>query len=87
MDVQMPGMDGLETTRRLRSELRLDRLPILAVTALAMPGDQERCLEAGATGYLTKPLDLQGLVRSIEDALGAVKERGAPGGDGALPSR
>jgi CheY-like chemotaxis protein len=87
MDVQMPGMDGLETTRRLRSELRLDRLPILAVTALAMPGDQERCLEAGATGYLTKPLDLQGLVRSIEDALGAVKERGASGGDGALPSR
>ena len=76
MDVQMPGMDGLETTRRLRTELGLESLPVLAVTALAMPGDRERCLAAGASGYLTKPLDLPGLVRAIEDVLEALP--GAP---------
>jgi CheY-like chemotaxis protein/PAS domain-containing protein len=47
MDIQMPGMDGLETIRRLREDERLERTPILAVTALAMPGDRERCLRRG----------------------------------------
>jgi PAS domain S-box-containing protein len=70
MDVQMPGMDGLETTRRLRSEETGAEVPILAVTALAMPGDRERCLAAGANDYLTKPLDLPELVRRIGAVLG-----------------
>jgi PAS domain S-box-containing protein len=71
MDIQMPGMDGLETIRRLREDERLERMPILAVTALAMPGDRERCLSAGANGYLTKPMDLDALARTLEDLLGA----------------
>jgi CheY-like chemotaxis protein len=69
MDIQMPGMDGLETIRRLREDDRLERTPILAVTALAMPGDRERCLTAGASGYVTKPVDLEALARTIEELL------------------
>jgi CheY-like chemotaxis protein len=67
MDIQMPGMDGLETTRRLRllSDHRLASVPVVAVTALAMPGDRERCIEAGADEYVTKPfrlLEIQDLI-------------------------
>lgn len=61
MDVQMPEMDGLETTRRLRTDPALRRTPIVALTALAMPGDRERCLEAGMDDYLSKPLGLKEL--------------------------
>ncbi len=70
MDIQMPGMDGLEAIRRLRADAGLVQVPIIAVTALAMPGDRERCLEAGADDYLTKPIQLQRLVVMIETLRG-----------------
>ena len=66
MDIQMPQIDGLETIRRLRSlaDPRIAALPIIAVTALAMPGDAERCLEAGANAYISKPFRL-GEIRDL----------------------
>jgi CheY-like chemotaxis protein len=69
MDVQMPGMDGLEATRRIRQEASLLHTPIVALTALAMSNDHERCLEAGMNNYLSKPVNLKTLVKIIQDYL------------------
>jgi CheY-like chemotaxis protein len=64
MDVQLPGLDGFEVMRRLRTH-DCARAPIVALTAHAMPGDEERCLEAGASAYMTKPVRLRQLIDTI----------------------
>jgi signal transduction histidine kinase/CheY-like chemotaxis protein len=61
MDIQMPGVDGLAAIARIREDSQLAQIPIIALTALAMPGDRERCLEAGANEYLEKPVKLKHL--------------------------
>jgi CheY-like chemotaxis protein len=65
MDVMMPVMDGLEATHRIRLESRWAKLPIIMLTAKAMPDDQERCLAAGANDYMAKPLDVDKLLSLV----------------------
>jgi signal transduction histidine kinase/CheY-like chemotaxis protein len=73
MDVQMPEMDGLEATRRIRQELGLGQLPVIALTALAMAGDRERGVLAGVNEYVTKPVSLRHLVGVIEAHLSVAR--------------
>ncbi|NTV63023.1 MAG: response regulator [Oscillochloris sp.] len=67
MDIQMPHMDGLEAIRRIRAMSNGEDVPILALTALAMPGDRARCLAAGASAYLSKPVRLQTLLETLAE--------------------
>ena len=65
MDVGLPGIDGLETTKRIRVIDSVGRIPIIALTANAMKGDQERCLEAGCDAYLQKPISVNDLREKV----------------------
>ncbi|NMF59105.1 response regulator [Pseudanabaena yagii GIHE-NHR1] len=69
MDIQMPRLDGLEAIRQIRLDPSLEKVPIVALTALAMSGDRERCLEAGADEYLSKPVKLKELSLAIQKLL------------------
>src|SRR5512140_143919 len=69
MDYQLPGIDGIETFHRLRADPAIARMPIVAVTASAMPEDTERMRQAGFDGFETKPINVKNLMATIESLL------------------
>ena len=66
LDIQLPGMDGYAVAKALRSDPKLQAIPIVAVTSYAMAGDRERCLAAGCNGYIEKPIDPQTFAEEVE---------------------
>jgi CheY-like chemotaxis protein len=69
MDVQLPGVDGLSLTRRLKQDERTAAIPVVALTALAMMGDKERTLEAGCAGYISKPINTRTFAAEVRKYL------------------
>ena len=69
MDIQLPGMDGLELTRRLKQHASLRTIVVVALTAYAMKGDEEKARAAGCDGYITKPIDTEALPMLVADYL------------------
>jgi CheY-like chemotaxis protein len=70
MDIDLPGIDGLEATRRIRKSEADGNIPIIAITSYAMRGDMEKVLDAGCNGYFEKPVDPLTIVDSIHELLG-----------------
>ena len=69
MDIQLPGMDGLEATMQLKSDVATRAIPVLALTALAMKGDEERIRAAGCNGYIAKPMGSQEFLATVAGQL------------------
>ncbi|MBN2734430.1 MAG: response regulator [Methanomicrobiaceae archaeon] len=69
MDIQLPGIDGFETTRRIREIKDLSEIPIIALTSYAMTGDREKALSLGCTGYIEKPIDPDKIIAQITEFL------------------
>jgi CheY-like chemotaxis protein len=74
-DIALPGMDGLELTRRLKADPRFSHLPVVALTASAMKGDETRVLQAGCDAYISKPIDTRNLPLQVTAIL--ARHRGA----------
>lgn len=72
MDIQLPGMDGLEATAILKADAATQSIPVIAMTALAMKGDEERIRAAGCDGYISKPISYQEFLATIAAELGPV---------------
>ena len=70
MDIQLPGMDGLEATRKLKEQTATADIPVIAVTSYAMKGDREKALAAGCAGYVTKPIDKTIFIQEVAAHLG-----------------
>ncbi len=71
MDIQLPVLDGYEATRRIRATQGIQDIPIIAITSYAMVGDREKCLAAGCTAFIEKPINPESVMKEIERYLGA----------------
>ena len=71
MDIQLPGMDGLEVTRKLKEQPATADIPVIAVTSYAMKGDREKALAAGCAGYVTKPIDKYTFIQEVAAHVGS----------------
>lgn len=71
MDIQLPGMDGLTLTRQLKADPNTAAIPVVALTAYAMKGDDEKALASGCSGYITKPVDTRNFTKQLEQFLEA----------------
>jgi two-component system cell cycle response regulator DivK len=87
MDIQLPGIDGLELTRRLKNDPRFSRIVIVALTAYAMKGDEDKALSAGCDGYVTKPIDTRSLPAMIQRYLKGPTGNGSARGARAARKR
>ncbi|MBI2997453.1 MAG: response regulator [Deltaproteobacteria bacterium] len=73
MDIQLPGMDGLEATKKLKEDPITADIPIVAVTSYAMKGDREKALSAGCAAYITKPIDKTTFIQEVASHLGSTR--------------
>ena len=71
MDIQLPGMDGLEATRLIKNDPQLKNIPIVALTSFAMQGDETKALNAGCNGYIPKPIDTREFIKTISQYFGS----------------
>jgi CheY-like chemotaxis protein len=78
IDIMMPEMDGYETMRQIRSRTELADLPLIAVTAKAMKGDRQKCLDAGASDYIAKPVDIELLLALLRVWVARAREGSQP---------
>jgi CheY-like chemotaxis protein len=84
MDIELPGQSGLDAVRALRTDPQARTIPVIAVTAYAMRSDRQQCLDAGCAGYLSKPLDIDELVKAVREQLeGSRAESEVVAGDAA----
>jgi two-component system cell cycle response regulator DivK len=83
MDIQLPGLDGYQTTRRIKANPALRRIPIIAVTSYALSGDDVKAREAGCDAYVTKPFSPRALLQRIREYLPAAGSAAASGAGGA----
>lgn len=79
LDLRLPDMDGLDIARTMKADPALRKVPIVAITALAMKGDREKALEAGCDEYITKPVDTRTLAESIQAVVDHLRDRGDEG--------
>jgi CheY-like chemotaxis protein len=82
MDLQLPGVDGYAVTRRLKEDATTAVIPVVALTAYAMPGDREKAVAAGCDGYITKPIDTKEFPAAVRRYVAAAREQGRETGDG-----
>jgi two-component system cell cycle response regulator DivK len=78
MDIQLPGMNGLDATRLLKAEPITADIHVIAITAFAMRGDEERILDAGCDGYIAKPFDYKDLLTRVTAVIGDAREETPP---------